>query len=558
MCSVLFSLALMLVLAVTASAATITIDGGTQADLGGAGRFQAYQVFTGNLGGSVSKTNELAGITWGDGVEAKALVEALKKSNLPVTDADGSGMFGEKFTNAWNAWSAEHGDAISDAELVAQFLSKHNSTSYGNAFARIAAQNTKGVGITSVATAGGWQITVDEDGYYLVKDLYTSQEGNDKPDGAVSSYILQVLGNQTVGIKSSIPTVEKKVEGQDGYLTETNKEVTFTLTGTVAQNIEEYGKYFYKFTDTLSAGFDFGLVNNSNLNVKLDGMYQFAQGTDYRVDLKEGTEAGTHVLTVTFEDLIAAVEKAASEDVKLSKDSKIVVTYQAKLNKSAVIGKTGNPNDVKLEYSNDPYATGTGESVPDEVKTYTLGLDVVKYNDDKTPAPLENVKFKLKNGTGDYAVLEEQKDAEGKTGYYAITGWDATGTELVTDAEGAFHIHGLSTGTYTLVETEAPKDYETMKDVVFDITGGTINADGSLGNLDWNLNKENEHRTDASFSGVLTSGTATLTLTNYKAPILPNTGGIGAKIVYVVSGLAVLVGACIVLLALKKRKGDKA
>ena len=51
-------------------------------------------------------------------------------------------------------------------------------------------------------------------------------------------------------------------------------------------------------------------------------------------------------------------------------------------------------------------------------------------------------------------------------------------------------------------------------------------------------------------------GKATLTLTNYKAPILPNTGGIGAKIVYVVSGLAVLIGVCVVLAALRRRRDD--
>ena len=42
-------------------------------------------------------------------------------------------------------------------------------------------------------------------------------------------------------------------------------------------------------------------------------------------------------------------------------------TY-AKLNENAAIGAEGNPNEVYLEFSNDPYGTGTGETEKDKVK----------------------------------------------------------------------------------------------------------------------------------------------------------------------------------------------
>ncbi len=549
-------LALLLSLAVSVSAATITINGGTQAGMGGAGRFRAYQIFEGSLGSTGADKNELVGITWGSGVDSDKLVAALKGSGLPVTVDGGASTFGTKFTAAYTEWESEHEDSVSEAELVAQFLAQHlTDREYADDFARIVAGCTNETGTASEVTGDGtgWVIDLPKDGYYLVKDTYTTPTAGDKrPDGAASSYILQVSGSAKVTIKSSIPTVEKKVEGSDGHLTEIGEDVNFTLTGTVAQNIGEYKTYSYTFTDTLSRGLTIGELDNTNISVRTDGT-TFALGTDYTAAVTDGAD-GAHILTVTFGDLI---EAAGKYGVTFNAESRIVVTYTAKLNASAAVASdpaAGNPNTVTLEYSNNPYGEGTGKSVTDEVKTYTLGLDVTKQNDKKEP--LSGVKFKLKKGDN-YATLEAVNKSTGdEIEYYAVTGWDNAGTELVTGTDGKFHIHGLSAGTYMLVETEAPKDYETMKDVVFDITGGSISSDGSLGDLDWKLNETNEHRTDAAFSGDLMKGKATLTLTNYKAPILPNTGGIGAKIVYVVSGLAVLIGVCVVLAALRRRRDD--
>lgn len=54
-------------------------------------------------------------------------------------------------------------------------------------------------------------------------------------------------------------------------------------------------------------------------------------------------------------------------------------------------------------------------------------------------------------------------------------------------------------------------------------------------------------------NGSLLAHSGQLTLTNFKSPILPHTGGIGAGIVYLVSALAVVTGAAIVYLATRKR-----
>lgn len=531
------SMALLLSLAVTASAATITINkSGEGVRIGDEGRFVAYQIFKGTV--DSSKKNELKGITWGDGVQSTELVNELGESST--------------FAAEFKKYKDEYGSSISEADLVAEFLAHHSD--FAEEFARIAAKYKNGGGTASeYKDTEGWVINSLADGYYLVVDTYSSTGA--KPDDVVSSYILQVSGNATVTVKSTIPTVEKKVQGQTGWLTETNKEVTFTLIGTVTEYIDEYETYAYTFTDTLSKGLTLDESALNALTVEIDGKSVAKSPDTYTAQTTSGPGDGETTLTVKFANLKAV---AKSVGATLNKDSKIVVTYTAKQNKDAVVGNDGNPNNVTLKYSNNPYDSGEGESVTKEVKTYTLGLDIVKQNEDSVT--LSGAEFKLKDRDGNYAELEEVKDGE-TIKYYVAKEWKTSdaesGTSLTTDSDGVFHIHGLAAGTYTLEETKAPDEYEKMKDVTFTIIGGTDATEAALGTVSLTLA---ESREDVDITEDMTAGngTATLTLTNYKAPILPNTGGIGAKIVYVVSGLAVLIGVCVVLMALKKRKDDKA
>ena len=536
---------------------SITINGGDQKGMGGATRFTAYKIFKGEPKNFQGNHETLMGIEWGDGVTQDQLVAALKGSDLPVE----GGTFGSKFTEAYNKWKGTHDSAITEAELVAQFLSQHLTDTYADDFARIVAGCVKGEGTKSTETGEGWEISGLAGGYYFVKDNYVSPEPDGQPDPAVSSYILRVVEDVSVPIKSSIPTVEKKVEGKDGYLAQIGQELTFTLTGTVAQNISEYETYSYKFTDTLSKGLDILNINRDDFSVKL-GEHQFTKGTDYTAEVTNG-EDGKHVLTVTFADLIAAAKNGKTT---LNENSKIVVTYKAKLNGSAVAGGAGNPNDVKLEYSNDPYSDGKGESVPDEVKTYTLNLGIVKQSGDVEPKKLSGAKFKLKNAEGKYAKMEKQEGSSEENPVYSITGWaddEKDGSEITTGDGGTFTILGLTAsadpGTkYTIVETAAPDGYEKMQDIVFNIIGSVDDEkNGALGTIALKRDSSNQNREDVQFGGNMDDGSGSLTLINYSSPILPNTGGIGAKVVYLVSGLAVLAGVCVVLAARKKGREDK-
>ena len=112
--------------------------------------------------------------------------------------------------------------------------------------------------------------------------------------------------------------------------------------GTLPESYGRYTTYKYKFDDTMTH------MTYKDGSVKV---YYVKDGSTNRVEISSGFASawvdGNKKLTVTFDDLKTAVPGLAHGD-------KIVVTYTATLDANAVVGGNGNPNKVKLEYSNNP------------------------------------------------------------------------------------------------------------------------------------------------------------------------------------------------------------
>lgn len=553
--AVVMVVAMMAALTVTAFASSgtpvITITPNDQDGVGEANRFQAYQIFTGTVESTDEEGRTLSHIEWGANINGSALVGAMKAD--PV--------LGEKFQQAYAEWESTSANRMSDAELVAHFIADPEGTgsanaAFTNAFARLCEANKKDTPTdsTRAGDSGGWTITVPAPGYYLVVDTIAETVGT---KGTTSSYILDVVFNREIKLKASIPVATKKIEAEvgtdKGAISETGEANTFTytLTGTLPDNYDEYKSYKYTFKDVLSKGIT---VDDSSVEVKLvnsdEGTVLAKADNTYSVSLTGGEGADSN-LTITFPDL-----KNAAVTPTVTKDTVIQVTYTGHLNQYAVAGEVGNKNKVSIEYSNNPYDDeDTGKSVEVETTTYEIGLAITKKDgsasEDKN---LDGAEFVLMNEDGQEATLVEQD------GHYVIESWVAaeSGTKVQTKNGGKLDIQGLGIGTYTLKETQAPAGYDAMEDIIFEVKG-TVKDTGELNeDVDITLTAENETRDDAEFTVSGDAGIFDVTLTNYAAAVLPHTGGIGTIMFYIIGACVALAGISMAVIYFRKKSSNNA
>ena len=502
--SLLLALVMVLSLAVTAFADesttySITINNSTAGHT-----YEAYQIFTGDLATNEAGNKVLSNIVWGSGVSEAgqtALGDAAAKAETLKTEADAKAF----------------------AKAVAPYL-------------------TTAAGSANTVTDGKYVISGLAAGYYLVKD----QDGSLTGDAdAYTEYIIKVVSDTTATPKSSVPTVEKKVKDtndstgvtsgwQDSADYDIGDSVPFQLKATLADNVSSYTTYKVVFHDTLSKG----LTYNNDAKVYIDG----TETNGFTVTATVNAD-GTTTLTVSCDDVKA---------LDASNSSVITVEYTAKLNENAVLGSAGNPNEVYLEYSNNPNKSEkgnneTGETPKDVVIVFTYKTIINKV--DSENKPLTGAAFKL------------EKLIKGKDG--AADTWTTVKEFTVDETTTSFTFSGLDDGQYKLTETKTPAGYNTIDPIYFVIeathdetadapTLKTLNAYLT----DANGNKQTEMKDGESVNidlGTvdLTAGSITTTVVNKSGSELPSTGGIGTTIFYVLGGVLVL--AAVVLLVTKKR-----
>lgn len=458
--------------------------------------------------------------------------------------------------------------ACSTAADVADAISTNSSvTGLPEAVAKIARQNITGTGTALVAGNN----TLD-DGYYLIVDSGPVGEGQ-----AYNAALLQVVGDITINVKTDAPTVEKKVLEDDKYYFNDGygegfndvadysigEEITFRLIGSVP-DMSYYDVYDYIFHDTLSEGLTLDpssisvYLSNEKQETSNDPMtppafeYTLSDATDYYVNLTSSdpadpTAVDGFYLTMSSQGLTIA-----------SGYNYIIVEYKATLNENAEIGLPGNPNTVFLEYSNNPdSAYETGTTPVDQVVVFTYGLGVLKRDIDDNK--LEGAEFVLLNETRDkVAILNnntrfiEWQDLTDDPDN--ITNWPAGSVIGTTAPDGNFTIWGLDDGTYYLKETEAPSMYNLLTaDVKVVIDAETVNGQTYTGYPEAVLTDINVTADDVPGTSDLDTGAATITILNNRGSTLPETGGVGRTIFYIVGSLLV-VGAAILLIA-KRRTG---
>ncbi|MGN0071867.1 MAG: isopeptide-forming domain-containing fimbrial protein [Atopobiaceae bacterium] len=458
--------------------------------------YEAYQIFTGDLATGTDGTKTLSNVKWGSGVTytgtetASEVAEKLAKNEMTISDLEGK---------------------LTLTTPVKTVASSKDSTV-----------------IDGLAS-----------GYYLVKDKDGTQ---DNTSDAYTKFIVQVVGDTSTAVKSSVPTVTKKVQDNtNGQLSDwqdsadwaINEWVPFQITGTMPSTIADYSTYKYVFTDTMSKGLTYdGTDATHKATIKIYSSAADTTGINVTSSFTEATETktdGSTVVTWTINDL------KSIPGVTLTATSRVVVTYSAKLNVNANIGSEGNPNTVNLTYSNNPNSGGEGETgkTPDDKNIVFTYKTIVNKVDQDGTTPLAGAGFTLqkKNADGTYTDVQTISAEHNAT---------------------TFTFSGLDDGDYKLIESTTPAGYNTMTPVEFTITATheeesddpkllTLSGSTTTGEATWTADKN--------------AGSLTTSVVNKRGSVLPSTGGAGTTMLYV-GGATLAAAAAFGIYQLRKKDNE--
>lgn len=381
-----------------------------------------------------------------------------------------------------------------------------------------------------------------DDGYYLF--VSDGLADTTKPNTGTSPIFAIVGGDPvTVTEKTSIPTIDKKIlndsdekEGgytaQDGWKnfadSQVGQEISYKLTGTIADNYATYDSYSYKFTDTLTEG----LTYADALEVYALNGQSYTKINKNSYTVAEPAEDNNNVLTVTFNNKGLKSATAANDNDTLNIDAgtKIVVFYKAKLNSKASYEAAGNKNEVYLEYSNNPMAEGSGKSESKVVTDHVFRLDVTKVDSVDSNKKLK-AGFKVKVvANEDTASVDKWLKQDG-----SLTNLEKDAYEFMTDDNGEVKIPGLDAGKYQITETTTPSSYNTI--APFNITvDPTYDTDGTLTTLTVTDDS------DMVDKGTVTGAAASITVKNKKGSGLPLTGLNGVTFTWIAGGAVLCIG----------------
>ena len=466
--------------------------------------YEAYQIFTGTLtttGEGENAVTTLSDIVWGSGVSEAGQTALGKAADVAAKLQNGTTSVVD-FGKSVNGYLATVAGSDSEPEN------------------------------------GQYVISNLPAGYYLVKDQDGSL-GNE--NDAYTQYLIRVVKNVTAEPKSAMPTVDKKVHDEtadaesratDGWGESAdhaiNESFQFKLTASLPADTDfgAYETYKVEFTDTMSAGVTFESIDSVTVD------RQTLAADEYSYTAVAGDAGKSWTLTIAN---IMGVS-----GVNLTDGADIVVIYNAHLNEKAQVnhesGSTTNRNDVYLEFSNNPNASGDmGKTPVDSVWVFTYEVDNTKYDatDSTKKTPLAGAGFRLYDSTG---TTEISLIYDATISAYRPVKSGETPVEMKSaDNTGVFNIKGLDAGTYILKETTVPAGYNKCDDYTVVISA--------------------THAEDASGTSATTTlsgdSKVTNTIENKKGSTLPETGGIGTTLFYVIGSILVI--GAVVLLVSKKR-----
>lgn len=365
------------------------------------------------------------------------------------------------------------------------------------------------------------------------------------PDGiALEQSILNTAVTDTISLKAdTIPvtkTVENAYDTNDTAAETAKAAVGDTLNYTVTTrtpdltNYSADGTYTFTISDTLTNQ----KLNENSFELTIDGTEVNLIDVTEVDGINYGTyENGSQTFTIAFD---VAKLKASGYS-----DKEVVLIYSAELMAEA---ESVNGNNVTLTYSNDPYSNTT--STPgDTTDVYTYGLDIQKEFSDGSQN-YADVTFQLHTGAADGALV----NFEGANGVYTKADSETASpvTDLKLNSTGSLSLSGLDEGTYYLVETAAPDDFNkvTVQIVIAADADdpAEINYSNSSAAYDGGSNITVTESTDTDRISMEFS------VLNQKGFQLPTTGGAGTWM-FTIGGIVLIAAAGGVFFALRRKSG---
>lgn len=566
-------------MAFAADGSTVTFE---DAEYASKTTYKGIQIFK----ATVTKTGEnttVSGIEWAgaDSVAQEAIQDAVVKA-IKVEN------------RKYDSTNAQ--DAADYLNANAHVSGKSEQVKNDNVLSLIAANLEKNTTLTWKETsANSAQLTDLSAGYWLFLTKTPGKPDGKSADAFTSPVYAMIDGTSTTTIKpkKSVPTVTKKIlddadaakvtdiksskAWKDVADSQIGQEVNYKLTGTIASNYATYDSYKYMFTDTLSKGLSYVDGQTQVFAVNKD-----SNNTDQYTDITENftvqpTTNDDGTTTLAIKANAGEHSKYLKEISKVDASTQIVIFYKAVLNGNAVIGNTtdntqkgGNPNTVKLEYSNNPYdGNGTGETIGDTVADFAFKLNLKKV-DQGTERGLEGAVFTIQSAD---ANTQDQYVASkaGTVGSVSVVAGQlvtvSSDTELpecvkfTSGNDGKIAVSGLDEGSYKVHEVSAPKGgyNTTIADFTFTITptytadgtlkvdklGATLNSsarsDVVMGELDKTAGDNVLNAKDGTATNPA-DGVINITVGNTKSVGLPLTGLNGVTFTWIAGGAVLCIG----------------
>ena len=390
--------------------------------------------------------------------------------------------------------------AAEDDDTVAGFAKKALAYAKANSIAAVKSSSTEG---DFVITGTSGKFSGLPLGYYLVDSTMGALCGltTTNPDASINA-------------KNGTPTVDKQVqEDSTGNWGGTNTaDIGQTVSYRTTINVHA-GAENYVLHDKMSEGLTFDAVTKIEHIVPSTNKTTTVPAEYYTVNV--GTKDDPLEDGCTFE--VVFTQEFCDH---LEINDKIIIYYDAMLNRNAIVANDGNPNEAWLEFGEENYTTH------DTTKTYSFGIDIVKTDSQNTL--IDGAEFRIYDAATDGNEVAGVLMDDGFT--YRRARADETGVSIKVK-NGQVRVVGFDNGTYYLEETVAPSGYNKLT-----ARQKFIIADGNL---------------DAVFNdGIFSTGSG-VHVVNKTGSMLPETGGMGTTLFVTIGAMMVMAAG--VLLVTKKR-----